>query len=388
MRRGSVYRRCRACSNRAEGRRCRCGSDALGWAFKVDVAPPGAPRDQKTRSGFATKAEAVAAMTRLQEAAADPTAVAPSAMTVGQWLNLWLPAMRGAVRGGSWVGYESVVRKHVRPALGPHQLQRLTRAPLRALYAQLEATGLNVKTVHNIALCVHKALADAVEEGLIARNPADGAHSLPRDRRAPMRTWSTEQVRAFLAHIADDRLAALWRVAATTGMRRGEILGLRWRDVDFEAGALSVAQARVRGPDGLTYGPPKTSAGRRRIDLGGETVAALREHRRRQAEERSVLPVDRDEDLVFTRADGEPLDPDGLSGTFDRLAREAGLPRIRLHDLRHTVASLMLAEGVPAKVVQERLGHSSVMVTLDIYSHVAPGMQRAAAEALERAIDG
>jgi integrase len=203
-----------------------------------------------------------------------------------------------------------------------------------------------------------------------------------------MRTWSAEQVRAFLANVADDRLAALWRLAATTRMRRGEILGLRWRDLALDGAVLSVAQARVRGTDGLTYGPPKTSASRRRVDLDAATVAALRAHRRRQTDERAILPIDRDQDLVFSRADGLPLDPDGVSGTFDRLQLRARLPHIRFHDLRHTMTSLMLANGAPAKVVQERLGHSSVMVTLDTYSHVAPGMQRDATDRLARAIDG
>jgi integrase len=390
VRHGSVYKRCRACANKVvEGKRCRCGSDNLSWAFKVDVAPPGAPRDQKVRSGFATKAEAVAEMSRLQLAAADPAHVEPMAMTVGQWLDQWLPSVKGSVRGGSWVGYQLYVNKHIKPALGRHQLQRLTRAQLKVFYAGLENEGgLSVKTVHNIALCLHKALGDAVEEGLVTRNPSDGAHSLPRCRDVPMRTWSAEQLRVFLAFVADDRLASLWRLASTTGMRRGEVLGLRWRDVDLDGATLSVAQARVRGADGLSYGPPKTSAGRRRIDLDQTTVASLRDHRRRQTTELEALPAEHDLDLVFTRADGKPLDPDGLSGTFDRLQKAAGLPRIRLHDLRHTVASLLLAGNVPAKVVQERLGHSSVMVTLDIYSHVAPGMQRDATELLERVIHG
>jgi len=133
---------------------------------------------------------------------------------------------------------------------------------------------------------------------------------------------------------------------------------------------------------------PTSRPAERRVDLDAATVAALREHRRRQTDERAILPIDRDQDLVFSRADGLPLDPDGVSGTFDRLQVRAGLPRIRFHDLRHTMASLMLANGAPAKVVQERLGHSSVMVTLDIYSHVAPGMQRDATDRLARAIDG
>lgn len=146
--------------------------------------------------------------------------------------------------------------KKVHPALGRYRLE-----------ADLDARGLAPETVHDVAMFPHEVLADAVEDGLLARNPADGAHSLPRDRVASMRTWSAERVRSFLAHVDGDRPAALWRLAATAGMRSGEVLGLRRRDVDLEGGTVSVAQARVRGAEGLAYGPPKTSAGRRRIDI-------------------------------------------------------------------------------------------------------------------------
>jgi integrase len=192
-----------------------------------------------------------------------------------------------------------------------------------------------------------------------------------------------------LTGIRDHELFPLLRLAATTGMRRGEVLGLRWRDVDLQRGVLQVVQQRVRGADALTYGPPKTSRGRRRIDLDPATVSAPREHRRRQLEDRLAFgPGYIDADLVFARADGSPLDPDVVSRSFERLARRVGLTPIRFHDLRHTHATLALAAGIHPKVVQERLGHSSVSITLDLYSHAVPAMQADAASRIAAIVDG
>jgi integrase len=196
-----------------------------------------------------------------------------------------------------------------------------------------------------------------------------------------MRVWDADQAARFLRAVEGDRLAALWRLYVTTGLRRGEALALRWADVDVDHGFLSVTRSRSHGLRGFEYGEPKTSAGRRRVSLGQTMVAALREHRATQV----IVGLD---GLVFDRGDGLPLDPDGVTGAFVRLASVAGLPHIRLHSLRHSSASLMLAAGVNAKVVSERLGHSSISVTMDLYSHVAPGIQEDAAERLERAIDG
>lgn len=172
-------------------------------------------------------------------------------------------------------------------------------------------------------------------------------------------------------------------------MRRGEVLGLRWRDVDLETGRLRVTQQRVRGAEGLGYGAPKTANGRRSVALDPATIAALRGHRVRQAEDRFAFgPGYQDADLVFARADGSPEDPDGVSQVFERLGRLAGLPRIRFHDLRHTHATLALSAGIHPKVVQERLGHSTISVTLGVYSHVTAGMGRQAAELAAGLIDG
>jgi len=394
---GKTYRRCRTCGKTVQpgARACRCGSDRVAWAYVVDTAQEGEARRQTARTGFATKGEAAAAMAKVQEDAEAGLATAPDTM-VAAWLDQWLPSIKGRVRGGTWANYELTCRLHIVPAIGQVRLRRLTGARVRALYADLGAAGptcggmnpdspaepgrrpLSPKSVHNVHQVLHGALKAAVEDGLVTRNVADNAHSLGT-RRPTMRTWDGAQVARFLEATKDDRFAALWRLYVTTGLRRGEAIALRWQDVDLERGFLSVTRSRSHGLHGMEYGEPKTAAGRRRVALGAATVAALRAHRAAQ----EVIGI---EGLVFDRGDGLPLDPDGVTGAFVRLSRAAGLPRIRLHDLRHTSASLMLAAGVNAKVVSERLGHSSISVTMDLYSHVAPGIQEDAAERLERAI--
>jgi integrase len=297
------------------------------------------------------------------------------------------PVDRGKVRGGTLANYELTVRRHISPRIGYVALRNLTSARVEALYAGLAVDGnsrgggLSPKSVHNVHQVLHRALRSAVRNDLIARNPAEGAHSLPSGR-AEMRTWTAEQVAVFLAAASSDRLSAMWRLAATTGMRRGELIGLRWADVDLDARFVSIQQQRVRqGAAGVVYGPPKTGRGRRRLPIGAATAEALRAHRAAQV----VVGVD---GLVFHRGDGSGLDPDGVSGAFDRIARSAGLPRIRLHDLRHTAATLMLRAGVHPKVVQERLGHASIAMTLDLYSHAVPAMAAEAADMLEAIVDG
>jgi integrase len=204
-----------------------------------------------------------------------------------------------------------------------------------------------------------------------------------------MQTWTAEQLRAFLDHVGGDRLFAAWRLAATTGMRRGEVLGLTWTALSLNAATASICETIVAGPG---YAPrtssPKTQKGRRSVALDPETVAALRAHRRPQAEEKLRLGPDYDDaDLVFCREDGTPLRPRSFSRMFENQVRRAGLPRIRLHDLRHTHATLALAAGVHPKVVQERLGHAKINITLDTYSHAIPAMQADAAAQIAALID-
>lgn len=396
MRRGLVFRRCTKCGSRVTDRRCeRCNGERSTWAYAVDVAPKGAARQQKTKAGFATKAEAVAAVARLQTEKEDGTYVEPSKLTVRAYLEGWLAGL-SAPRASTRSSYEVITRVHLLPIIGSVPLQQLTRARVKALYEELHQSGrangprggLSVKSVHNVHLCLRKALADAVDDGLLRANPAERAHRLPNDR-AEMATWTAAELRQFLAATEQPNFA-LWRLASNTGMRRGELLGLRWSDVDLEAGRLSVRQQLVRAGKQVAFGPPKTKAGRRSITLDGVTVDVLRSHRARQNEEgrlRLGTGYRSDLDLVFARPDGSPTDPDVISQQFEAATRRASVKRIRLHDLRHTHASLALQAGIHPKVVQERLGHSSIAVTLDRYSHVIPALHEDAAARIAAVVD-
>jgi integrase len=401
MRRGRIFKRCGSCGARIPDRRCpRCSSETYSWAFVVDMADPGAPRRQTWKGGFKTRAEAVAGMNRLQAEKAEGRYVEPSKLTVGQYLEQWLVSVRGsgAIRGTTWKTYDVAVRVHISPRIGTIALQKLARNQVKELYQELGESGyakgkagprgLSAKAVHNVHLALRKALGDAVADGLLRANPADRTHRLPADR-PEMLAWSAQELRAFLASVEGKPLAALWRLAANTGMRRGEVLGTRWQDLDLETCRLAIRQQLVRSGARVVFGPPKTRAGRRLVTLDAGTVATLRAHRSRQAEERLRFgPSYSDRDLVFCRADGSPHDPDVITHQFERDVRSAGRKRIRLHDLRHTHATLLLQANVHPKVVQERLGHSSVMVTIDRYSHVVPNLQEDAATRIGAMVDG
>jgi len=245
-----------------------------------------------------------------------------------------------------------------------------------------------VRYLHAI---LHRALKEAVGLGLVARNVTE-AVAPPKDRRRAVESWDVDDVQRFLDVAADDhRYGPIWLVALHTGMRRGELLGLRWQDVNLDAGVLYVRQALsvVATDDGpkLTFGEPKTQSGRRTIALDPTCVATLREHRARQIERRLALgPQWREGDLVFTNEIGGPVDPMNLYHRFIALAAKAGVPRIPLHGLRHTHATLLMKHGVNPKVVAERLGHADITLTLSTYSHVLPQMQQQAADVFAEVI--
>jgi integrase len=250
---------------------------------------------------------------------------------------------------------------------------------------------LSARTVRYLHAIIHKSLADALKWGLVVRNVADAAEppSAKAAKAPPPKTWSAAELRAFLKHVAEDRLYALWLTYATTGLRRGEALGIRWAALDLDAGQLSVRTERVVAAGAIHESEPKSARGLRTVALDAGTVAALHAHRKRQLEERLAWgPAYEDDGLVFCREDGTLLHPSTVSKRFGELVAGLEVPHVSLHGLRHTWASLALQAGVNPKVVSERLGHATVAFTLDHYSHVIPGMQEDAAAKVAALISG
>lgn len=318
----------------------------------------------------------------------------PSKELVGQYLDRWLPRAKARLlRPGSYDAVELHVRVYIKPRIGHVTLMQLTPERVRDLYAELTLTGrvrgaapLSAKTVHNIHRTLSRALKDAVADGVLLHNPAAGAHTQPESPEQA--TWTPVQLHEFFAFVAEDPLHALWRLAATGALRRGELAGLRWSDTDLKRRRLSVAQQRAKGGGTVQAGPTKTKKSKRLISLDKVTVAALQSHRARQlADQLRWGPGYEDHGLVFSLPNGQPLHPDRLTQRFRELCKDAGLPYIKLHGLRHSWATAALRGGVHPKVVQERLGHSSITITMDTYSHAIPSMQEDAAEHVANLFD-
>lgn len=367
-----------------------------GWAFRVDagVSPETGKRRQLLRQGFRTKRAAEQALAEAQQSVVQGAVVAKSSMKVGDFIDQWLETQRGRLRPSTLYSY-SVTAKRIRSGLGHVQVQALTPLQIEAFYADLMATGgrtgkpLSAKTVRNTHVVLRKSLADAERLGIVQRNAAASAKG-PAIERPEFGVWTSDQLRTFLASIEDHRLYATFLLLATTGMRRGEALGLRWRDVDLDARQLAVVQNLTNVNGALTVGKPKTARSRRVLYLDDTTVAAIRRHQELQRDELRGFPteVEGAGDLVFRDEAGEAVPPDWFSREFRQLVEEAGVPIIRLHDVRHTYATLALKAGVHVKIVSERLGHASIAITLDLYSHVIPGLARDAADQVAGVIFG
>jgi integrase len=392
-----------------DGRRGSVKQAANGtWWFIVDVPsdeldPHGRPKRKQTRRrGFPTKKAAQAELTRVLGSLEVKTYVAPKRQTLAAFLTeTWLPAIEHTIKPGTFESYRRNIRLHVAGrAIGRVQLQQVDPSHLNALYALLLAGDdqhrpLSPRSVAYIATILHRAFRDAIRWQALVRNPAESADPPRPSSKPEMKVWTGAQLAAFLRHVDDDRLAGAWWLLANTGMRRGEVLGLRWYDVDLDAGTLRITRTLIttdverKGEPGTAWGTPKTAKGRRTIALDPATVAALKTHRARQLAERMALGAGyADEDLVVALPDGSPMHPKRLSYYFAKESRVAGLPPIRLHDLRHTHATLALRAGVHPRIVQERLGHANVGITLDTYSHVDLDMQAAAAARVAALVTG
>jgi len=304
--------------------------------------------------------------------------------TVGQFLDRWLAdSVKPSVRPSTFQSYAGHVRNHLKPSIGYHPLAKLTPQHVQAMMIAKTAAGLSPRTVQYLRAVLRRALGQALKWGQVARNVAtlvDPPRSAPR----PVQPLSAEQARAFLAFTATDRLGPLFHIAITTGLRQGELFGLRWEDVDLVNGALHVRHALQRIDGELRLVEPKTALSRRTVTLPPSALVILKTHRTRQLEERLLAGSRwRDGGYVFASTIGTPLEPSNVTHRFQRLLRDAGLPHQRFHDLRHCAASLLLAGGVTPRTIMGILGHSQISLTMNTYAHLSPALEHEAARALD-----
>jgi integrase len=311
-------------------------------------------------------------------------------LTFGAYLTRrWLPGKELTLRTSTYRGYVHKTERHIVPALGSVRLRALRPHHLEKLYDRMlhpsdGSRALAPKTVYEVHLIIRGALDDAVRRGLINRNVALVAHA-PRLRSIPkieQQAWTAEQLRLFLRAAAGRRLFAAFWLSAMTGMRRSELLGLRWPDIDLDKATVGINRGLVAIGYELHESRGKTDNSRRSIDLDPTTITVLRARRALQAAEYDAIGIE-DPGWVFTSTEGRPVHPHSISQAFERIARRAGVPVIRLHDLRHTHGSLLIKDRVPVKVVSERLGHANIAFTIETYQHLLPGMQADAARTFE-----
>jgi integrase len=315
-----------------------------------------------------------------------------SSLTLAEYLlGRWLPAKESTLAPSTHARYVTSVEHYLLPHLGDTPLRRLRTEHLETLYRRLLIVGsrnggpLAAKTVMNLHQIIRSSLNDAVGRGLLSSNPAATAHAPdPRKRhsgRRRARSWTATELGDFLTDTAANRHSMLFRLAAATGMRRGEVLGLRWDDVHFDTGRIEVTQALTSIGYRLEFSRLKTRTSRRNITVDADTMAMLARWRKDQIAELAEAGIANVHGLVFVRPDGQPLHPHRVSQAFERAQQPIDVSPIRFHDLRHTHASLLLRDRVPIKVVSERLGHSNPAFTMTTYQHVLPGMQDDAAAA-------
>jgi integrase len=328
----------------------------------------------KRRSVFGrTKADASKALRDALTARDGGASVTSARETVGTYLDAWLKGTESTIRPRTFVSYSQIVRDHLKPALGRTPLTRLQPQHIQRLYQELLDAGRAPKTVRNVHVTLHRALEQAQRWRLVPTNVADLVDA-PRQQRAEMKALNPEQARAVLVAAHGDDLEALWTVALTTGLRQGELLALRWPDVDLDHGSLRVVASLMRlvGQEPQLV-EPKSRRSRRQVELSAGAVDALHRHR---ASAPSI-------GFVFARADGRPLSVTTTWKRWQAVLLRAKVPAMPFHSARHSAATLLLSRGVHPKIVSEMLGHSTVAITLDVYSHVTPAMHREAAKVMD-----
>jgi integrase len=425
---GHTYKRCPCGALRDDaGRRINCGKRHGSWYYVHELPPDAAgTRRQASKGGFATERDARAALNELLSQLDRGTYVEPTKQTVGEYLEQWLDG-KGRLRASTRRSYREHIELYLRPGLGHRRLSDLREVDIERLYRAMRQLGtaepersyeldrllrartaapltrpLTAARIRRVHATLMSALGSAVKRKMIGHNPATHVELAVGRRpkavvwtddrvaawrrtgvRPPVAVWTAQQAGAFLDAAGAHRLYPMFHLIAYRGLRRGEAVGLRWQDLDLDAGVLRITQQVIQLGWATEIGDPKTDSGARTVTLDRRTVEVLRRWREHQVEERRTWGAAwHDTGLLFTREDGSQLHPDTATTVFEQLHRAAGLPPIRLHDLRHTAASLALAAGVPLKVVSEQLGHSSLAITADTYTSVLPAVAQAAAEAV------
>lgn len=357
-----------------------------------DTDPATGKRRRNYHSGYRTQREAEKARTALLGQLDEGTYVAPEhQLSVGEFLvEKWLPEVEDRVRPSTYESYRLHVESYIIPRIGGIKIQALKPDQLNGIYRDLRKHGgrhggpLSDRTVELTHVTIRRALKDAQRWGYVNRNVGDAANRPRPSHRHEIQAWTAQELGEFLAYVRESdepRLYPLWLLMATTGLRRGEALGLRWQDVNLDKARISIRQTLLAVRHIPQFGQPKTKNGKRNISLDGFTVRTLRSHRRAQAAERLAGgSAYEDLDLVFATEIGGVVHPDRITRRFGRLVQKSGLPRVTLHGLRHSFATIALEAGIHPKVVSERLGHSTVSLTLDVYSHAIPALQEEAAE--------
>ena len=369
------------------------------WGYQVGVTVNG-KRQRYKKQGFATKREAEQALTKQLTLLDGGRYTGAGKQTVAQFLASWLTDYErsGRVKVTTLASVTQHVDKYLIPHLGEVQLSKLTPNTVARFYSELlnngrrkkntvKGVGLSPKTVRNIHLTLSQALKDAVRWQLVPNNAASAA-DLPRYERPALNVWDDQQVGQFFAYVekVNDPLAALWRLLFVTGMRRGELAGLRWQDVDFVEGRIYVIQTRTIANDHVVISSPKTTAGKRHLAIDAGTVTALANLKNEQEAAAQVLGH-WGTDLVAATLDGHAIHPKALLRLFQKTAKAAGLPVIRLHDGRHTAATSALQAGVAIHIVKGRVGHANASTTLDVYAHFLPSADKLAADSAGSVLD-
>jgi integrase len=334
-----------------------------------------------------TKREAQDWLRKMQEEVDQGLTFENTQLTVDTFLREWLVSVEPSLRYNTHKQYRQIVRQHILPLLGKMRLRDVRPDQIQRLYNGLLQRGLSARTTRLTHAVLHRALVHAVKLGILPRNPAE-ATMPPKPKRKEMKFLDENQALQLLiaAKESNDRFYALYHLAIATGMRQGELLGLKWADLDIELGMLQVQRqlTMMRG-GGFGFTAPKTKAGTRRIDLGQHTLEVLQDHRQQQFQETLAAGSRWEEnDLIFPSTIGTPMNRDNLRKRFKLLLKLAGLPKVRFHDLRHSAASLMLNNGIPVIVVSKRLGHAQPSITLDVYGHLIPTKQQEAAVLMDQ----